>query len=76
MDFNADVFKLLANGGFTALGLGAWYLMVKYLQKQNKDQLAQIFKLMEDDIKYKELLTGILTRLEVKLDYASKEREK
>jgi len=50
--------------------------MVKYLQKQNKDQLAQIFKLMEDDIKYKELLTGILTRLEVKLDYASKEREK
>ena len=76
MDFNADDFKLHANGGLTALGLGAWYLMEKYLQKQNKDQLAQIFKLMEDDIKYKELLTGILTRLEVKLDYASKEREK
>jgi hypothetical protein len=52
-----------------------WYITVKNQNKQFKeilqqgqDNVKQIFKLIEEDTKYKELLTGILTRLEIKLD--------
>ncbi len=72
MELSTELLKLLNNGGMTTILFVIWYFTMKMFQKQSKDQLTQIFKLMEDDVKYKELLTGILTRLELKLDYNNK----
>jgi hypothetical protein len=76
MDLSVELLKLLNNGGMPTILFVIWYYTMKMFQKQSKDQLTQIFKLMEDDVKYKELLTGILTRLEIKVDYNNKNEAK
>jgi hypothetical protein len=67
--------SLLTSGGMQFVVFVIWYITVKNQNKQFKeilqqgqDNVKQIFKLIEEDTKYKELLTGILTRLEIKLD--------
>ncbi|MEG8946611.1 hypothetical protein [Rosettibacter firmus] len=68
MDLSADVLKVLANGGIAIIIFVIWYVTYKTQSKNYTDLVERLFKQIEQDLKYKELLIGILTRLETKID--------
>lgn len=68
MDITPDILKILANGGLSLIVFVIWYVTYKTSNKQYTDVIERMFKLIEQDIKYKELLIGILTRMETKID--------
>lgn len=69
MDLSPEILKILANGGISLIVLVIWYITFKTTNKQYQDVVERLFNQIEQDIKYKELLIGILTRLETKIDY-------
>lgn len=77
MDINPDLLKILANGGLSLIIFVIWFLTFKTQTKNYSDLVERLFKQIEQDLKYKELLIGILTRLETKLDahYRRKDNE-
>lgn len=68
MDLTPEILKILANGGISVIVLVIWYITFKTINKQNQDVVERLFRQIEQDLKYKELLIGILTRLETKID--------
>ncbi|HOV99277.1 MAG TPA: hypothetical protein PK595_06875 [Bacteroidota bacterium] len=68
-----ELLKALSQGGVTILIFVIWFITYKTLSKQYVDQVNKLQEQIQEDLKYKELLTGILTRLETKLDIAIKE---
>lgn len=70
-----ELVTIIGNGSVAAILFVMWYLSFRQFSrqherafKQNQENLQQMFKMMEQDSRYKELLTNILTRLELKLD--------
>lgn len=72
MDISTDLLKILANGGLSLIVFVIWYVTFKTTNHQFNDSTERMFKLIEQDIKYKELLIGILSRLETKIDVHEK----
>ncbi|QKJ99921.1 MAG: hypothetical protein HND40_10295 [Ignavibacteriota bacterium] len=68
MDLTPDLLKVLANGGISIIIFVIWFVTYKTQSKQYTDLVERLFKQIEQDLKYKELLIGILTRLETKVD--------
>lgn len=68
MDLTPDLLKVLANGGIAIIIFVIWFVTYKTSSKQYADLVERLFKQIEQDLKYKELLIGILTRLETKYD--------
>ena len=63
-----DLLKIIANGGIAMVVFVIWFVTFKTSNKQYVDLVDRLFRMIEQDIKYKELLIGILTRLETKID--------
>lgn len=63
-----DLLKIIANGGISIIVFVIWFVTFKTSNKQYIELVDRLFKMIEQDIKYKELLIGILTRLETKID--------
>lgn len=68
MDITPDLLKVLANGGLSVIIFVIWFVTYKTQTKQYTDLVERLFNQIEQDLKYKELLIGILTRLETKID--------
>lgn len=68
MELSPDLLKILANSGIAVIIFVIWFVTYKTQTKQYTDLVERLFKQIEQDLKYKELLIGILTRLETKLD--------
>lgn len=68
MDLTPDLIKVLANGGIAVIIFVIWFVTYKTQSKSYTDLVERLFKQIEQDLKYKELLIGILTRLETKMD--------
>jgi hypothetical protein len=68
MDLTPDLLKILANGGLSIIIFVIWFVTYKTQTKNYSDLVERLFKQIEQDLKYKELLIGILTRLETKFD--------
>ena len=65
---NSDWLSILANGGISLIIFVIWYVTFKTINKQYIDLVERLFKQIEQDLRYKELLTGIMTKLETKID--------
>jgi len=72
MDLTPELLKIMANGGITVVVFVIWYITFKTTNKQYQEIIDRLFQQIEADLKYKELLTGILARLETKLDLKCK----
>ncbi len=70
-----DFIKIIASGGTTVVGFVIWYFTFKYFAKVQEDTMKKYFMSIEQDLKYKEILIGILTRLELKIDLLHKEKK-
>lgn len=68
MELTTDMLKVLANGGLSIIIFVIWFVTYKTQSKQYTDLVERLFKQIEQDLRYKELLIGILTRLETKVD--------
>lgn len=68
MGISTDLLKILANGGLSLIVFVIWYVTYKTQSASYTDLVERLFKQIEQDLKYKELLIGILTRLETKMD--------
>ncbi|WP_337871614.1 hypothetical protein [Ignavibacterium sp.] len=68
MELSPDLLKIIANGGISVIIFVIWFVTYKTQTKQYVDLVERLFKQVEQDLKYKELLIGILTRLETKID--------
>ncbi len=75
MDLTPEILKILANGGISLIVLVIWYITYKTSNKQYQDFVERLFNQIEQDIKYKELLVGILTRLETKIDLRDRRKD-
>lgn len=85
-----ELVNLIGQGFISAIVLIIWFYTFKQstrqmedanarfeqLATQNNDTLERLFEYMKNDNEYKGLLTGILSRLEVKLDLAIKREER
>lgn len=67
MDIPIEVLVKLASQGSVAI---IFFLAWWYTEKQYRRITEKIFEVLEKDRQYKELLVGILTRMEAKLDIA------
>lgn len=74
MELSAELLKVLANGGTSAVVFIIWFITQKTMNKQYSEHVERLYKHIEEDIKYKELLVGILSRLESKIDIAINRR--
>lgn len=79
MELNAELIKIITSGGLSVILFVIWYITARNMQKQYKelqDQQLQVinrmFAIMDADMKYHELLTGVLGRIELKLDLSLK----
>jgi len=68
MDITPDMLKILSNGGIAIIIFVIWFVTYRTQTKQYTDVVERLFNQIEQDLKYKELLIGILTRLETKID--------
>jgi len=68
MELNTDLLNILANGGIAVIIFVIWFVTFKTQTKQYTDLVERLFNQIEQDLKYKELLLGVLTRLETKID--------
>jgi hypothetical protein len=72
MDLTVELIKAIANGGVAIVVFVIWYKTFDTQTKQYTELINKLFNQIEEDIKYKELLTGILNRLEMKIDRGKK----
>lgn len=68
-----ELIKLVVNGGVTAVVFIIWYISFTRITRQNQEAMDHLIKVLHEDIKYKEILTGLLNRLELKVDMLSKQ---
>ena len=68
MELNPALIDVIANGGIAVIVFVIWFVTYKTQSKQYTDLVERLFNQIEQDLKYKELLIGILTRLETKID--------
>lgn len=75
MQLPQDILQLITNGSVAVIVFVMWFLSLKQFNKQQEraykqmlEQTERMFEMLEQDIKYKEALTGILNRLEIKID--------
>jgi hypothetical protein len=80
MEVNSELLKVLSQGGFTLIMFVVWYLTYKGMEKrftetaEKQNQFTErLFQQMEQDLKYKELLIGLLSKLELKIDSQKKQ---
>jgi len=85
---NPKVIDLVGQGIISAAILVIWYYTFKQSSKQidesnkryeelalqNKEVIERLFDYIKSDAEYKTLLTGVLTRLEIKIDQSLKEK--
>lgn len=81
MEPSVELLKILANAGVGVIIFVIWWVSTKNQNKQfykmldqNRETLERFFGFMKEDNKYKELLSGILTRLETKIDFQNKQK--
>lgn len=75
MKLDPEILNLIGNGSIAVIVFVMWYLSFKQFNRQqekvtktNDENVKRMFYLMEQDIKYKEVLNAILSRVEIKLD--------
>lgn len=68
-----ELIKLMVNGGVTAVVFIIWYISFTRITRQNQEAMDHLIEVLHEDIKYKELLTGMLSRVELKLDILNKQ---
>ncbi|MBV6510650.1 MAG: hypothetical protein HRU80_16465 [Ignavibacteriales bacterium] len=68
-----ELIKLVVNGGVTAVIFIIWYISFTRITRQNQEAMDHLIRLLHEDIKYKEILTGLLNRVELKLDFLNKQ---
>lgn len=75
MKLDPEILNLIGNGSIAVIVFVMWYLSFKQFNRQqekvaktNQENVERMFYLMEQDIKYKEVLNAILSRVEIKLD--------
>lgn len=68
-----ELIKLVVNGGVTAVVFIIWYISFTRITRQNQEAMDHLIKVLHEDIKYKEILTGLLNRVELKVDMLSKQ---
>lgn len=67
-----EIIKTIINGGVAVIVFVIWYITFTRISKQNRETMDNLVRLLQEDIKYKEVLTGVLSRLELKLDILGK----
>jgi len=67
-----EIIKTIINGGVAVIVFVIWYITFTRISKQNRETMDNLVRLLQEDIKYKEVLTGVLSRLELKLDILAK----
>ena len=68
MELTADILKIISNGGVSVIIFTIWYVTYRTQTKQHAETVERLFNQIEQDLKYKEILIGILSRLEAKID--------
>ncbi len=83
MKVDSELLNLLGNGSIAIIVFVMWYLSFKQFNKQqakvskeNQANVDRMFCLLEEDIKYKDALNRILSRLEIKLDVSIHHKER
>lgn len=74
-NISPELLKLIADGGNYIFWILATYFMFRYFTKQQEEKDKRLYENFDQDLKYKELLVGILTRLEIKIDMLTQERK-
>ena len=82
MQLNSELLSLLANGGAPLLVFVIWLMTFKLFSRQqerafkeHQETVERLFKTIDADIKYKESLTAILSRMEMKIDFGSAHKQ-
>lgn len=66
--------SVIANGGIGIIMFVVWYFtFTKFFSRQD-EYLSKLLEILKQDNEYKQLLAGILTRVESKLDQALYQR--
>ncbi|MCU7494758.1 MAG: hypothetical protein HF314_12045 [Ignavibacteria bacterium] len=63
-----DWLPVIANGGIGIIMFVVWYFTFKGMMGQLQSFIQSLLELVKQDAEYKSLLSGILTRLESKVD--------
>lgn len=78
MQLNTELLNLIAGGGTPVIIFIVWLFTFRLFTRQqervfhqNRETVERLFKTIDADIKYKETLTTILSRLEMKIDISS-----
>ena len=73
--------SIIKDGGLPIVLFIIWYLSFKQqirrdkeIMQREKEMMQQYLKQIDEDIKYKEILIGILSKVEVKLDSHIKDK--
>ena len=77
MKLEPELLNLIGNGSIALIVFVMWYISFKQLSrqqeknaKQEQENIQRMFTMLDQDIKYKEVLTSLLSRLETKIDLA------
>jgi uncharacterized protein YneF (UPF0154 family) len=77
MKLEPELLNLIGNGSIALIVFVMWYISIKQFSRQQEkntrqeqENVKQMFVMLEQDIKYKEVLTALLSRMETKIDIA------
>ena len=77
MKLEPELLNLIGNGSIALIVFVMWYISIKQFSRQQEknarqeqENVKQMFVMLEQDIKYKEVLTALLSRMETKIDLA------
>lgn len=77
MKLEPELLNLIGNGSIALIVFVMWYISIKQFARQQEknarqeqENTKQMFVMLEQDIKYKEVLTALLSRMETKIDLA------
>ena len=83
MKLDPEMLNLIGNSSIAAIVFVMWLMSFKQFNRQQEkvakttqENVERMFYLMEQDIKYKDVLTGILSRVEIKLDVHMQDAER
>lgn len=83
MNVPQNLLEIVSNGSIAVIVFVMWYLSFKQFHKQQErvyrqmeEQTGRMFELIEQDIRYKEELTTILSRVETKMDFRLKSEQR
>ena len=77
MKLEPELLNLIGNGSIALIVFVMWYISIKQFSRQQEknarqeqENVKQMFVMLEQDIKYKEVLTALLSRSDTKIDLA------